>query len=76
MTREGEVTISKKGEEFHHGFVEGNTVLDINLSNVNPVIHVPGTVLAVSTMQNFDTVLGQNKANLFSVRIRRLSGNR
>lgn len=60
---EGEVTISKKGEEFHHGFVEGNTVLDINLSNVNPVIHVPGTVLAVSTMQNFDTVLGQNKAN-------------
>ena len=60
---EGEVTISKKGEEFHHGFVTGNTVMDINLSNVNPVIHVPGTVLAVSTMQNFDTVLGQEKKN-------------
>ena len=60
---EGEVTISKKGEEFHHGFVTGNTVLDINLSNVNPVIHVPGTILAVSTMQNFDTVLGKNKAD-------------
>ncbi|MCQ5131164.1 NAD/NADP octopine/nopaline dehydrogenase family protein [Butyricicoccus faecihominis] len=58
---EGEVTISKKGEEFHHGFVVGNTVLDINLSNVNPVIHVPGALLAVSTMQNFDTVLGQDK---------------
>lgn len=60
---EGEVTISRKGEEFHHGFVTGNTVLDIILSNVNPVIHVPGTVLAVSTMQNFDTVLGQEKKN-------------
>lgn len=63
MDAEGEVTISKKGEEFHHGFVRGNTILDINLSNVNPVIHVPGTVLAVSTMQNFDTVLGKNKAD-------------
>lgn len=45
------------------GFVEGNTVLDINLSNVNPVIHVPGTVLGVSTMQNFGTVLGQDPKN-------------
>ncbi|HML85611.1 MAG TPA: NAD/NADP octopine/nopaline dehydrogenase family protein, partial [Bacteroidales bacterium] len=45
------------------GFVVGNTILDVNLSNVNPVIHVPGTVLGVSTMQNFDTVLGQDKKN-------------
>ena len=60
---EGEITISQTGEEFHHGFVTGNTILDVNLSNVNPVIHVPGTVLAVSTMQNFDTVLGQEKKN-------------
>ena len=45
------------------GFVEGDTVVDINLSNVNPVIHVPGTVLGVSTMQNFGTVLGQEKKN-------------
>lgn len=45
------------------GFVTGNTVLDINLSNVNPVIHVPGTVLGVSTMQNFGTVLGQDPKN-------------
>lgn len=60
---EGEVTVSKKGIEFHHGFVAGDTVLDIILSNVNPVIHVPGTILAVSTMQNFDTVLGQEKKN-------------
>lgn len=41
--------------------------MDINLSNVNPVIHVPGTVLAVSTMQNFDTVLGQEKKNYSSM---------
>lgn len=60
---EGEVTVAKNGKEFHHGFVEGNTVLDINLSNVNPVIHVPGTVLGVSTMENFDTVLGLEKKN-------------
>ena len=63
MDAEGEVTISRKGEEFHHGFVQGDTVLDINLSNVNPVIHVPGTILAVSTMQNFNTVLGQEMKN-------------
>ena len=61
MDAHGEVTISKKGEEFHHGFVRGNTVLDINLSNVNPVIHVPGAVLGAAVMQNFDTVLGQEK---------------
>lgn len=60
---DGEVTISKKGEEFHHGFVKGNTVLDINLSNVNPVIHVPGAVLGAAVMQNFDTVLDQDKKN-------------
>lgn len=58
-----EVTVSKTGEEFRHGFVTGDTVLDINLSNVNPVIHVPGSVLAVSTMQNFDTVLGKNMSD-------------
>lgn len=45
------------------GFVKGDTMLDINLSNVNPVIHVPGTILGVSTMQNFATVLGQDMKN-------------
>ena len=43
------------------GAVCGDTVLDIGFSNVNPVIHVPGTVLGVSTMENFSTVLGKNK---------------
>lgn len=45
------------------GVVGGDTVLDIGFSNVNPVIHVPGTVLGVSTMENFDTVLHMNKHN-------------
>lgn len=45
------------------GFVKGTDVIDVNLGNVNLVIHVPGTVLAVSTMQNFDTVLGQDMKN-------------
>lgn len=43
------------------GAVCGDTVLDIGFSNVNPVIHVPGTVLGVSTMENFSTVLHLNK---------------
>ncbi len=42
------------------GAVCGDTVLDIGFSNVNPVIHVPGTVLGVSTMENFSTVLDKN----------------
>lgn len=42
------------------GAVKGDTVLDIGFSNVNPVIHVPGTLLGVSTMENFGTVLGKN----------------
>ncbi|EFV00971.1 NAD/NADP octopine/nopaline dehydrogenase, alpha-helical domain protein [Pseudoramibacter alactolyticus ATCC 23263] len=45
------------------GFIKGTDVIDVNLGNVNPVIHVPGTVLGVSTMQNFDTVLGQEMKN-------------
>lgn len=35
--------------------------MDINLSSVNYVIRIPGTVLAVFTMQDFDTVLVQDK---------------
>ena len=45
------------------GFQKGTTVIDINLSNVNPVIHVPGTILGAVVMQNFDTVLGQDMKN-------------
>lgn len=42
------------------GVTSGGTVLDIGFSNVNPVIHVPGTLLGVSTMENFSTVLRGN----------------
>ena len=42
------------------GAVAGEDALDIGFSNVNPVIHVPGTLLG-STMENFDTVLHMNK---------------
>jgi opine dehydrogenase len=41
------------------GPVAANTVLDTCLSNVNPVLHCPGTILGVSTMQNYGRVFGQ-----------------
>lgn len=43
------------------GAVAGTDVLDIGLSNVNPVLHCPGVVLGVSTMQNFGRVFGDDK---------------
>lgn len=36
----------------------GNTVLDIGFSNINPVIHVPATILGVSTMENWGKIFG------------------
>jgi len=41
--------------------IEGDTVVDIGFSNVNPILHVPGTLLGVSTMENFGTVFGDDK---------------
>ena len=43
------------------GVVGGNTVMDTGFSNVNPVLHCPGVILGVSTMENFSTILGGNK---------------
>ena len=40
------------------GAVKGNTVLDIGFSNINPVIHVPATLLGVSTMENWGIIFG------------------
>lgn len=40
------------------GAVKGDTVLDIGFSNINPVIHVPATLLGVSTMENWGKVFG------------------
>ena len=43
------------------GPVAANTALDTALSNVNPVLHCPGTVLGVSTMQNYGRIFGDDK---------------
>ena len=41
-----------------NGLDKGNTVLDIGFSNINPVIHVPATLLGVSTMENWGKIFG------------------
>ena len=43
------------------GAVAGDTVLDTGFSNVNPVLHCPGAILGVSTMENFGRVFGEDK---------------
>ncbi len=49
------------------GVVGGGTVLDIGFSNVNPVIHVPGTILGVGTMENFGRIYGGNNPKVYSI---------
>lgn len=41
-----------------NGPVCGDTMLDIGFSNVNPVIHVPASLLGVSSMENWSLVYG------------------
>ena len=41
-----------------NGPVAGDTMLDIGFSNVNPVIHVPASILGVSSMENWSLVYG------------------
>lgn len=48
------------------GPVKGDTVLDIGFSNVNPVIHVPASVLGVSSMENWSLVYG-NEPDSYSM---------
>jgi len=43
------------------GVVGGNTVMDIGFSNVNPVLHCPGTILGVGAMENYGVVFGEDK---------------
>lgn len=43
---------------YGEGPVKGDTVLDIGFSNINPVIHVPATILGVSTMENWGKIFG------------------
>ncbi|WP_165044058.1 NAD/NADP-dependent octopine/nopaline dehydrogenase family protein [Adlercreutzia sp. ZJ138] len=40
------------------GPVVGDTMLDIGFANVNPVIHVPASILGVSSMENWSDVYG------------------
>lgn len=46
----------------------GDTVLDVGFSNINPVIHVPASILGVSTMENFHLLSGktQNEYSMYS----------
>ena len=46
---------------------EGNTVLDVNFANVNPVIHVPATILGVSTMENWGVIFCGNDKTTYSM---------
>ncbi len=49
------------------GTVKGNTILDIDFANVNPVIHVPATILGVSTMENWGVILGGHDKTNYSM---------
>ena len=48
------------------GAVMGDTILDIDFANVNPVIHVPASVLGVSSMENWSLVYG-NEPETYSM---------
>ena len=48
------------------GSVRGDTMLDIGFSNVNPVIHVPASLLGVSSMENWSLVYG-NEPDSYSM---------
>ncbi|MCF7934779.1 MAG: NAD/NADP octopine/nopaline dehydrogenase family protein [Synergistales bacterium] len=41
--------------------VSGDTVADVCFSNVNPILHCPGTLLGVGVMENWGKIFGANK---------------
>lgn len=49
------------------GVTGGQTVLDIGFSNVNPVLHCPGTILGASVMENFGRIFGGNDPLQYSI---------
>ncbi len=49
------------------GPVKGNTVLDVDFANVNPVIHVPATILGVSTMENWGVIFCGHDKTTYSM---------
>lgn len=52
---------------FGNGPEAGNTVLDTGFANINPVIHVPATILGVSTMENWGVIFGGYDKNSYSM---------
>ncbi len=46
---------------------KGDTILDIEFANVNPVIHVPASILGVSTMENWGVIFGGHDKNTYSM---------
>lgn len=49
------------------GPVKGDTILDIDFANVNPVIHVPAAILGVSTMENWGVIFGGHDKTSYSM---------
>jgi opine dehydrogenase len=45
----------------NNGVDSGDTALDIGFSNVNPVLHCPGTILGVGVMENWGVIYGSDK---------------
>jgi opine dehydrogenase len=43
------------------GAISGDTVMDTGFSNVNPVLHCPGTILGVGVMENWGVIYGTDK---------------
>lgn len=52
---------------YENGPEAGNTVLDTGFANINPVIHVPATILGVSTMENWGVIFGGYDKNSYSM---------
>lgn len=52
---------SMDGVTYGQGAVAGDTCLDTGFSNVNPVLHCPGTILGVGVMENWGVIYGDNK---------------
>lgn len=49
------------------GPVGGHTVMDTGFSNVNPVLHCPGTLLGVGVMENWGRIFGGNDHYTYSI---------
>ena len=48
------------------GIEPADTILDVNFSNLNPLLHIPATVLGVGVMENYGVVFGDRPEN-FSI---------